>query len=117
MEHYDATLQGMVVPYETRYVETSFGFTHIVICGRGNGKPVVLWHGQNANVMSWLHWIPALAPTYRSYMIDVMGGMGFPAHNKNKDGQTPPGFRPQVSGTDPMRFQTERKDRKFHRFV
>ena len=76
MEHYDATLQGMVVPYETRYVETSFGPTHIVVCGRENGKPVVLWHGQNANVMSWLHWIPALAPTSRSYVIDVIGGMG-----------------------------------------
>jgi pimeloyl-ACP methyl ester carboxylesterase len=76
MEHYDATLQGMVVPYEARYVETSFGPTHIVISGRENGKPVVLWHGQNANVMSWLHWIPALTPTYRSYVIDVIGGMG-----------------------------------------
>ena len=76
MEHYDATLQGMVVPYETRYVETSFGPTHLVISGRENGKPVVLWHGQNANVMSWLHWLPALAPTYRSYVIDVIGGMG-----------------------------------------
>jgi len=76
MEHYDATLQGITVPYETRYVSTSFGPTHVVICGRDNGKPVVLWHGQNANVMSWLHWIPALAPTYRCYMVDVIGGMG-----------------------------------------
>jgi pimeloyl-ACP methyl ester carboxylesterase len=76
MEHYDATLQGMVVPYETRYVETSFGSTHTVISGREDGTPVVLWHGQNANAMSWLHWIPALAPTYRSYVVDVIGGMG-----------------------------------------
>ena len=76
MEHYDSTLQGMTVPYETRYVETSFGLTHIVICGRENGKPLVLWPGQNANVLSWLHWLPALAPTYRTYVIDGIGGMG-----------------------------------------
>ncbi len=76
MEHYDATLQAMAVPYETRYVETSFGPTHVLICGRENGKPVALWHGQNANVMSWLHWIPALAPVHRIYAIDVIGGMG-----------------------------------------
>ena len=76
MEHYDATLQGMAVPNETRYVETSFGPTHIVISGRENGKPVVLWHSQNANMMSWLHWLPSLAPTYRSYVVDVIGGMG-----------------------------------------
>jgi pimeloyl-ACP methyl ester carboxylesterase len=36
----------------------------------------VLWHGQNANVLSWLHWLPALAPTCRIYVVDVIGGMG-----------------------------------------
>jgi pimeloyl-ACP methyl ester carboxylesterase len=82
MEHYDATLKGMVIPYETRYVETSFGLTHVVISGKENGKPVVLWHGQNANVISWLHWIPALAPTYCSYVIDVIGGMGKSSPNR-----------------------------------
>ncbi len=76
MEHYDATLEAMAVPYETRYVETGFGPSHVLICGKENGKPVVLWHGQNANVMSWLHWIPALAPTYHICAIDVIGGMG-----------------------------------------
>ena len=76
MEHYDATLQGMVIPFESRYIETSFGPTHILICGKENGKPVVLWHGQNANSLSWFHWLPALTPTYRTFMIDVIGGMG-----------------------------------------
>ena len=76
MEHYDATLQGMAVPCETRYVETSFGSTHIVITGNENGKPIVLWPGQNANALSWLHWLPALASTYRTYTIDGIGGMG-----------------------------------------
>ena len=76
MDRYDATLQGMEIPYQTCYVDTSFGPTHILICGGEDGKPLVLWHGQNANVMSWLHWLPALAPTYRTYVIDVIGGMG-----------------------------------------
>jgi pimeloyl-ACP methyl ester carboxylesterase len=76
MEHYDGTLQEMAIPYEARYVETSFGPTHIVICGKENGKPIVLWHGQNANMMSWLHWIPSFAPNYRIYVVDVIGGMG-----------------------------------------
>lgn len=76
MAHYDATLQNMVVPYQTRYVETSYGPTHILITGNENGLPVVLWHGQNANVLSWLHWIPSLAPKFRCYVPDVIGGMG-----------------------------------------
>jgi pimeloyl-ACP methyl ester carboxylesterase len=76
MESYDAALQGMELPHQTCYVETSFGPTHILICGRENSKPVLLWHGQNANVLSWLHWLPALASTYRTYVVDVIGGMG-----------------------------------------
>jgi pimeloyl-ACP methyl ester carboxylesterase len=76
MEHYDTTLQGMAIPYETRYVETYFGPTHVVISGKEKGRPVVLWHGQNANAASWAHWIPALASTYRIYAVDVIGGMG-----------------------------------------
>jgi pimeloyl-ACP methyl ester carboxylesterase len=82
MDHYDATLQEMMVPYETRYVETSYGPTHILVCGKENGKPVVLWHGQNVNAMSWLHWLPTLTPIYRTYVIDVIGGMGKSAPNR-----------------------------------
>ncbi len=74
--HYDATLQGMGVPYETEYVETRFGPTHVVVSGNEQGRPVVLWHGLNANAASWANWIPALAPVYRVYAIDAIGGMG-----------------------------------------
>jgi pimeloyl-ACP methyl ester carboxylesterase len=74
--HYDATLQGMGVPYETRYVETRYGPTHVVISGHELGKLVVLWHGLNANAATWANWIPALAPTYRIFAVDTIGGMG-----------------------------------------
>ena len=76
LAHYDAAFQAMGIPYDSRYVETSQGPTHAVICGNETGKPVVLWHGQNANAATWAHWIPALAPSYRVYAIDVIGGMG-----------------------------------------
>jgi len=76
MTHYEAALQTMGVPYETRYVETQYGPSHTVISGNEKGKSTVLWHGQNANAASWASWIPALAPTYHIYAIDVIGGMG-----------------------------------------
>lgn len=74
--HYDETLQNLEIPYDTRYVETGFGTSHVLITGREDGDPVVLWHGQNANILSWLHWIPSLAPKYCCYVPDVIGGMG-----------------------------------------
>ena len=76
MAHYDATFQAMGVPFESRYVETAQGPTHAVICGEEAGKTLVLWHGQNANAATWAHWMPYLAPKYRVYAIDVIGGMG-----------------------------------------
>jgi pimeloyl-ACP methyl ester carboxylesterase len=74
--HYDRTIDGMGIPYENEYVETRYGKTHIVSCGDKNGKTVVLWHGQNANASTWARWIPYLAPSYRIYAVDIIGGMG-----------------------------------------
>jgi pimeloyl-ACP methyl ester carboxylesterase len=74
--HYDAALHEMRIPYESQYVETHFGPTHVVVSGHEQGKPVVLWHGLNANATTWAGWIPALAPVYRVYAVDTIGGMG-----------------------------------------
>lgn len=76
MAHYDTSLQGMAVPYETKYVGTRFGPTHSVISGDRNAKAIVLWHGGNANSTIWTNWIAALAPTYHVYAIDTIGEMG-----------------------------------------
>jgi pimeloyl-ACP methyl ester carboxylesterase len=66
----------MEVPYESVYVDTRFGPTHAIVSGQEQGKPVTLWHGLNANAATWATWIPALAPIYRVYAIDTIGGMG-----------------------------------------
>jgi pimeloyl-ACP methyl ester carboxylesterase len=66
----------MGIPHKTTYVETRFGSTHVITAGRENGKPVVLWHGLNANATTWVAWIRALEPTYRVYAVDAIGGMG-----------------------------------------
>jgi pimeloyl-ACP methyl ester carboxylesterase len=76
MAHYDTALQSMGLPYEIRYVETRFGPTHTVVSGNEEGKSIALWHGLNANSATWANWILALAPTYRVYAIDTIGGMG-----------------------------------------
>jgi pimeloyl-ACP methyl ester carboxylesterase len=74
--HYDATLEEMGIPYTARIVETRYGPRHTVVSGSRHRKPVVLWHGLNANAASWAQWIPALAPRYRVYAVDAIGGMG-----------------------------------------
>jgi pimeloyl-ACP methyl ester carboxylesterase len=76
MAHYEASFQRMGIGYETRYVETRFGPTHVVISGNREGKVVVLWHGGNTNATVWTAWITRLAPSYRVYAIDTIGEMG-----------------------------------------
>ncbi len=76
MAHYDMAFQGMGISYEVKYVETRFGLTHTVISGNESGKSLVLWHGLNANSTTWVKWMPALAPAYRLYAIDTIGGLG-----------------------------------------
>jgi pimeloyl-ACP methyl ester carboxylesterase len=76
VEHYNRTLESMDLPYDSHCVETHFGATHVIICGNPEGKPVVLWHGQNANATTWARWIPHLASDYRIYALDAIGGMG-----------------------------------------
>ena len=76
MAHYDACFRRMGVAYETRYVDTRFGLTHVIVSGSKNDKPVVLWHGGNANSTAWAEWIPALASVYRVYAVDTIGEMG-----------------------------------------
>ena len=40
--HYDRMLNGMGIPYQSQYIETRFGQTHLIVCGKKEGKPVVL---------------------------------------------------------------------------
>jgi pimeloyl-ACP methyl ester carboxylesterase len=76
MANYDAAFENMGIPYQARYLETRFGATHAILSGDENGKPLVLWHGLNANATTWVTWMPALAPAYRLYAIDTIGGLG-----------------------------------------
>ena len=74
--HYDKTLNSIGIPYQSLYVETSFGDTQVVVCGEGNEKPVVLWHGQNANAATFVRWMPILAEKYKVFAVDTIGGLG-----------------------------------------
>ena len=76
MAFYDSAFMGMKVPCESTFVETRHGRTHVIISGKKNGPPVVLFHGLSANPTMWIMQIEALAKTYRVYAPDTIGQMG-----------------------------------------
>ena len=73
---YDAALEAWPVSYETRYVPTAYGDTHVIISGPEDGEPLVLISGSMADATIWSGSIAAFAGTYRVYAPDTMGDVG-----------------------------------------
>lgn len=61
------------VEYESVYVETSFGDTHVFITGLEEGKPLILFHGFGFSSTMWYPNIKELSKKHRVYAIDVLG--------------------------------------------
>lgn len=61
------------VEYQSVYVETSFGDTHVFITGPEDGKPLILFHGFGFSSTMWYPNIKVLSEKIRVYAIDVLG--------------------------------------------
>jgi pimeloyl-ACP methyl ester carboxylesterase len=76
MDFYNRSLASWEIPFQSSFVTTTYGSTHVVACGAKNGKPLVLFHGQNANAASWVKWVHALAADWKLIAVDTIGSFG-----------------------------------------
>ncbi|MBL8056635.1 MAG: alpha/beta hydrolase [Anaerolineales bacterium] len=74
--HYEAALARGPVPYTSRWVETRFGRTHVVVGGPAAGPPVVVFHGWNSHAAGAGADFPFLFDAYRVYLPDIIGQAG-----------------------------------------
>lgn len=70
---YEAVLDAWPVPHDDVVVPTSVGQTHVVVSGDVSGPPVVLLHAFMATAASWYRTVGALADSYRTYAVDIVG--------------------------------------------
>jgi len=70
---YDESLALWPVPYETFYVPTRFGQTHIIASGPRDALPLVLLHGALFSSTMWYPNIADWSAKYRIYAIDIIG--------------------------------------------
>ncbi|WP_010631219.1 alpha/beta fold hydrolase [Sporolactobacillus vineae] len=70
---YDRTLQAWNIPFDSEFVITSFGKTHILVAGKEHSEPLFLFHGFAFSSASWIDNIPALSEMYRVYAVDFVG--------------------------------------------
>jgi pimeloyl-ACP methyl ester carboxylesterase len=74
---YDATMRLWPVPFESRYVATRFGSTHVVVSGSPELPPLVMLHAAHGvGATQWYTNAAELSQQYRLYAADFVGGAG-----------------------------------------
>lgn len=70
---YDDSLALWPVHYETFYVPTRYGQTHVIASGPKDAPPLVLLHGALFSSTMWYPNIADWSSKYRTYAIDIIG--------------------------------------------
>lgn len=73
MAVYDAALAQWPVPYQSQYVKTRFGTTHVLVSGPADAPPLVLLHAQGTSSTIWIRNAAALSQRYRLFLVDTNG--------------------------------------------
>lgn len=83
-ETYDKLLAKWDTPLEEMDIKTYYGTTHIIVCGREQYPPLVLFHGVgDDSALMWIYNAKKLAEHFRIYAVDTMGGPGKSRPNAN----------------------------------
>ena len=76
MAIYDARLAEWPTPYESVYLDTSYGQVHVIVSGPEDAPPLLLMHAAAVSSWSWMYNVEALNQHYRTYAIDTIGEVG-----------------------------------------
>lgn len=72
LDLYDQKLEELNIEYESHYVDTSYGKTHVLITGDSSKPPLILVHGSNACAPIALECYPNLSSKYQVFAVDVL---------------------------------------------
>jgi pimeloyl-ACP methyl ester carboxylesterase len=76
MSWYEGVLDTVDIPLSSKYIETRFGRTHMLVCGPEDGEPLFLIPGTAGCAPLWRMQFKAFAQSYRVYALDVIGQPG-----------------------------------------
>ena len=92
MDWYDNALELIDCEYESQFVKTRFGHTHMLVAGPEDAEPLFLLPGVAGCAPLWHRQIPAFAEHFRVYALDVVGQPGrsdpYPPSFLNQDYST-----------------------------
>ncbi|MCE5168384.1 alpha/beta fold hydrolase [Paenibacillus profundus] len=73
---YDQALSEWPVSYESCFVTTDFGTTHMIKCGNKSNPPLLLIHGMTATSLMWSANIAEWSKDYYVHCIEIPGDFG-----------------------------------------
>jgi pimeloyl-ACP methyl ester carboxylesterase len=73
---YDRKVAKLPFPVESRFAETRFGRTHLLLAGPADAPPLVSFHGGNDTNPSTLGWLAPLVNDFRIIAPDTIGHPG-----------------------------------------
>ncbi len=72
LDLYDQKLEALNISYESIYLETTFGITHVLRTGSPTAPPLILVHGSNGCAPIALECYPNLSAKYQVFAVDVL---------------------------------------------
>jgi pimeloyl-ACP methyl ester carboxylesterase len=76
MAIYDEALRPWPVPFETFFVATRYGQTHVIAAGAPTSPPLVMTHPAAVGSFVWFSIIGPLSEKRRVYALDTIGDVG-----------------------------------------
>jgi pimeloyl-ACP methyl ester carboxylesterase len=76
MEWYESLEEKIAVPFESLYVNTRFGRTHLLATGAKDAPPLFLISGVAGCAPLWRRQLESLSPNFRVYALDIPGQPG-----------------------------------------
>ena len=81
---YNDLVEQWSVPVEDKAIYGKYGSTHVIIAGKEDNPPLLLFHGVGDNsALMWIFNAKELSKHFRIYAIDTMGGAGKSVSNDN----------------------------------
>ncbi len=76
MAWYDDVLTLIECEFESQFVKTRFGHTHMLVAGPKDAEPLILIPGVAGCAPLWRRQLPAFAKHFRVYALDIVGQPG-----------------------------------------
>ncbi len=76
LECYDKMLSKLSTHFNSIFINTRFGKTHILTAGPTEGEPLIVFHGGNVVNPTTLKWFEPFAQRYKIYALDTIGHPG-----------------------------------------